>query len=426
MSIESKPPMSKKGKVMRIVMRFALPVLILSIGVALAIALVETAPKTKRQPPPRQARLVEIEPVHLGNHRTVVHALGTVQPAREVTLQSRVSGQVASVSKEFMPGGNFREGEMLVQLDSTDFELAVRHRESEVAQARMEVALEQGQQEVARREAEMLGGTAKEGDRSLMLRQPQLERVRARLKSAEASLALAKLELERTTVRAPFNATVRGRTVNIGMHVSPNTTLATLTGTDGFWIEAAVPLDQLKWIQIPRAAGKTGSSVRVFNEAAWGADVFRTGRVIRLLSDLDKDGRMARVLIDLEDPHALLPANAEKPKLLLNDFLRLEFEGVELPRVAAVKRHLVRDGNKIWLMNEKGELEIRTVEIAFSGRDQLFLRNSLRQGEQLVVTDISAPVQGMLLRTAEEKQEKTRPPAGEGKRGKKKESAGGN
>lgn len=384
----------------KLLTRLILPLLVVGAGLALAMNYVNNPPKATRQPSPRLPRLVEVMPVRFTDERVVVHAMGTVMSAREVSLQPRVSGQIVKVSDEFVPGGHFNEGDVLVVLDPSDFLLAVRQRESDLAQAKSALDLEFGQQAVAKREFEMLGEAVKEDERALVLRQPQLARAQAALDTAQAALDLAKLNLERATVRAPFNAMVRERLVNLGMQVTPSTTLAKVTGTDAFWIEVAVPVDELQWIRVPRSNGQTGSVVRVFNEAAWGASVFREGRVIRLMADLEKEGRMARLLVEVIDPEALLSSQNGKPRLLLDDYVRVEIEGIELKSVASLERRLVRDGDTVWVMNGEKKLEIRPVQVAFRGRDRLYVRDSLRDGELIVTSDLASPVAGMPLRTA--------------------------
>jgi RND family efflux transporter MFP subunit len=384
----------------KILTRVILPLLIIGGGVVLANYLIDTSPKAKRQPPPRRARLVEVTPVEFTDQRVVIHAMGTVVPAREVALQPRVSGQIIEVSGEFLPGGHFKEGDILVKIDQADYLLAVRQRESDLAQAKSALDLEFGQQAVAKREFEMLGEAVKEDERALVLRQPQLAQAEARMATALAALDQAKLNLDRTTVKAPFNAMVRERHVNLGMQVTPATTLAMLTGTDAYWIEVAVPVDELQWLDIPKSSDKDGSAVRVYNEAAWGAEAFRAGRVIRLMSDLEKEGRMARLLVEVADPDSLLPVNKDKPRLLLGDYVRVEIDGREIKNVAALARRLVRDGNTVWVLNTEGKLEIRPVQILFRGRDRLLVSDSLKVGEKIVVTDLASPVAGMELRTA--------------------------
>jgi len=239
-----------------------LPLLVIAAGVMVAWAMVQTAPKTGRQPPPRTARLVEVRPVDFGPQPTVVRAHGVVHPAREVVVYPRVTGEVIEISPALIPGGHFDAGEVLVRIDPVDFELALRQRETELARAQANLALEMGQQSVAEREFELLGETVIGESRSLVLRQPQLAQARASLAAAEAALDLAKLNLERATIRAPFNATLRSRNVNVGVQVSPNTALGTLTGSDEYWIELTVPVHLLPWIQVPRNGDEEGSAVR--------------------------------------------------------------------------------------------------------------------------------------------------------------------
>lgn len=383
---------------LKILTRLILPVLVIGAGVALASYYVKTSPHAQRQPPPRQARLVEVALVGFSTHRTVVQAMGTVMPSREVAVQPRVSGQILKVGNEFVPGGLFRENDVLVELDAADYELAVRQRESDWARAKSALELEMGQQSVALREFAMLGEKVSDTERALMLRQPQLARAQADVQVAQAALDLARLNLERTKVRVPFNGVIRQRPVNVGMQVTPSTTLAVLTGTDTFWVEASVPVDQLVWIRLPTAGEQGGSNARVFNESAWGSKAFRSGRVIRLLSDLERDGRMARLLVEIPDPEALLSENRGQPRMLLGDYVRVEIEGIEVESVVKLPRQVVRDGRAVWVMNERNELEIRPVQIVFRGPDHVLVRDSLRDGERIVVTDLASPVAGMPLR----------------------------
>jgi hypothetical protein len=138
--------------------------------------------------------------------------------------------------------------------------------------------------------------------------------------------------------------------------------------------------------------------VRVYDQALWGDDVYRTGRVIRLAADLEEQGRMARLIVSVEDPLSLEPADAEKPRLLLGSYVRCEIEGIQLASVASLGRGLIRDGNSVWIMDSEDKLDIRPVEIAFRGRDRVMISGGIRAGERLVVSRLATPVQGMALR----------------------------
>lgn len=382
-------------------LRIGLPVVVLLIGVAAAVALVQTAPKAKRTPPPKQARLVEVETARIGDANIEIEAMGTVVAAQEVVLQSQVSGEVVAVSPELAPGGLFRAGEEILRIDPADYELNVRQKESELATAQSNLQLEQGKQAIARREYELLGETVAKGDSDLVLRKPQLAAAKAQVNMARAALSMAQLNLDRTRIRAPFNAIVRSRSVNVGTRVSPNSQLATLIGTDRYWIELAVPVDQLQWLEIPRADRHSGSTLRVYNEAAWGPGVYRSGRIIRLAGDLEEEGRMARLLVAVDDPLALGAENRAAPALLIDSYVRVVLEGRPLSEVVTLDRSLIRDGDQVWIMGEDDALQIRPVQIRFRGRDVVHISAGIAEGERIVRTDLAAPVAGMALRTGD-------------------------
>lgn len=433
------PPRTRR-RLVSVLLHVVVPLGVVAGGALLAMHLIATAPEAKRQRPTPRARLVDVEAVSFSRHRAVVPAMGTVCPSRSVDLHPRVSGEIVQVSDEFLPGGRFRAGEPILQIDRQDYalaversgldlkqsqlaleqsDLAIEQRRSAVARTEGERQLEQGQQAVARHEYELLGETVSEDEKELVLRQPQLRTVEAAEQAAKAALAeaevakktaqvavdqarndlrQAELDLERTAIRAPFNALVTSRDVDLGATVSTTTALATLVGTDVYWVEVAVPVDQLKWVRLPRSATEQGSAVRVYAEAAWGTDRFRAGHVCRLTGDLEQQGRMARLLVSVEDPLALAEANRDQPALLLGSYVRVEIEGTEIESAAAVNRSLVHDGLNIWVMGRDDRLEIRPVTIAFRGRDHVLVTGGIQAGDRLVTTDLSAPVAGMPLR----------------------------
>jgi len=388
----------------RFVVRILLPVAVLAAGGWATKQLLESGPEARRRPPNRRARLVEVVRARRGAHATSVQAMGVVRPAREVVLKARVEGEVLEVASRFVPGARLAAGAHLLRLDAADYELTVRQRESELAKARADLAVERGNQIIARRESDLLGGDLKEEDRALLLRKPQLAIAEAAVKKAEAALDNARLEVQRTVVRAPFNAVVRERMVGLGTQVTRGAELVRLVGTDEYWVEASVPVDQLRWIRIPPAPGEQGAAVTVFDEAAWGSDRRRQGAVLCLLSDLEVEGRMARLLVSVGDPLA-------DPPMLLDAYVRVLIEGPQLEGVVDVDRRLVHDGDRVWVMNEQSRLEIRRVSIAFREKDRVFVSGGIADGERLVASDLSSVVEGMPLRLAEEKPEPARPAA---------------
>ncbi|MBN2315627.1 MAG: efflux RND transporter periplasmic adaptor subunit [Sedimentisphaerales bacterium] len=369
---------------------------------------VNTSPRAGRKKPPPQARLVQVMPTQKADCITTVTGDGIVMPAQQVTLRPQVTGRLVEVSDDVVPGGIVKAGQKLMAVDHRDYEIIVRQRHYDVANATMNLKVEQGNQAIAKQEYELLGEEINEEDRELVLREPHLASAQASEESAQAALQKAKLDLTRCDVNAPFNAIIQDKQTDLGATVSVTTNLVTLIGTDEAWIEVKVWIDQLKWLTIPRQNGDPGSDVKIYNTRAWGADRFRVGRVVCLLGELETQGRLARLLVAVDDPFCLKPENHELPALLMGSYVSAEIQGRTLNSVFPVKWSHLRDDNKtVWIMNDANELEIRPVEVIFSQSDQVFVTEGLTEGENLVVTDIAAPVAGMPLMVSPKQEQNT-------------------
>lgn len=381
-----------------IILRIVLPLLAIGVGLGVALWLMKTGPEAKPHTKNRNATLVNVQPVEFKPRQIHISAMGTVRPKQEVHLKPQVTGEIVRMSDEFLPGGFFRVGETLLQIDDTDYRLAVKQLESEVARVEAELQLERGNQLVSQKEFELLGESVSDEEKSLMLRQPQLENLRAALAAAEARLDQARINLQRAEIRSPFNAIVFSRDVNLGTRVTIGSELATLVGTDAYWVEVSVPVSRLRWISIPQARSEQGAPVRIYDQAAWGDGVSRAGRVARLSAALEEKGRMARLLVEIPDPQALKKRNSGKPGLLLNSYVRVEIEGQELMSSAAISRDLLRDDDTVWIMDRENRLDIRKVDIAFRGEKEIYLTAGIESGERLITSLLPTPVQGMPLR----------------------------
>jgi RND family efflux transporter MFP subunit len=376
------------------------PVVVLAVGAALSLLLLESPPKAARQRPAPEARVVEVAVVRFESRPTVVEAMGSVRPAREVVLRSQVAGAIVERAAGFEPGGRVAAGTVLLRIDPRDYELAVQQRRSELSEAEAALAIERGSQDVARREYELLGEVVADGERGLVLREPQLRTARAGIARAQAALAEAELALERTTVRAPFDATVRERSVDVGAQVDPASTLGTLVGTELYWVEAAVPVRKLRWLRLPRDGAGGGSAVRIYDDAAWDPGVSRAGTVVELLSAVEDEGRMARLLIAVDDPLGRAAGAAPTPLLLLGAFVRAEIEGRRVEQVAVLDRRAVHEGDRVWIMDGDDRLEIRPVTVVFRGRNEVLVSDGLAEGERVITSSLAAPVASMPLRLA--------------------------
>ena len=384
------------------IVRTLLPLVVIGAGAFGAWYFVKTKPKASQRPPQRMASLVEVRDIYPSTEQVQIEAMGTVLAAREVELKPRVQGEVIHISDALIPGGHVRRGDVLVRIDPRDYELAVEQARSMVAEAEYALTLEQGHQDIAKREWELLGADedASDLDRELALRQPHLKKAKAALRAAEAMLARAELDLARTVITAPFNGVITGKNIEPGAQASSQTQLATLVGTDEYWVQVSIPVDQLAWVDVPFDEGGLGSGVIV--RQYLGGDTWARwqGHVIRLLSDLDPAGRMARLLVRVPDPLGLTMSERDSPPLLIGAYVDVEVAGKVLAGTFAIDRSEVRDQSSLWFIDADDQLEIRPIQPVFRERSRVFVTSGLAPGERLITSDLPAPVAGMPLRLA--------------------------
>ncbi|MFZ5601166.1 MAG: efflux RND transporter periplasmic adaptor subunit [Pseudomonadota bacterium] len=377
-------------------LRFGLPLLVLVVAVLVTWQLMSSSPKAARAHKEREARLVETIAVTQADTLVPVQAWGEVKPARSITLKAQVSGIVKTLEAR-EPGTFFRQGDTLLQLDTTDYELALAQRRSELEQALANLEIEQGNQAVALSEYELLGTQASAAEKKRMLRGPQLQSANAQVAAARAAVEEARTQLARTTVTAPFEAVLQERHVDVGSHVTISGNLLELVGAEAAWLEVAVPVTQLRWIRFP-GAGSMGSTVKIFYDQVWAPQQMRTGRVIRLLSQLEENGRMARVLVQVEDPFARTDANRDQPRLMLGSFVRTEIEGIPVQQAVVIPRALLRENDTVWILKDGNTLEIRAVTVAYRDQENVFIAEGIRAGEQVISSALSTATDGMPVR----------------------------
>jgi len=371
-------------------------ILLLAAGV---IALIfSTEPTAQRSSATkRTAMLVDVTGISRGTFRPVIVAMGTVRPEQEIELSPRVSGEIVSISESFTPGGFVEEGDVLLRIDPADYEVNLLQRQSELRQATAELELELGRQDLAKKDYQELEGTISSEYKTLVLREPQLNTARAHVEAAQAAVRQAEIDLDRTRIRAPFGAHIINREANIGSQVSPGETLGRLVGIDSYWVEANVPVSDLRWIEFPQSGEPSQSNVRVRNRAAWPEDTFRAGNVHRLIGALENQTRLARVLLTVADPLAHEPESAGMPPLMVGSFVEARIEGKPIEDVIQMKRDFLRQNDTVWL-KEDGVLKIRKVEIVFRDQDYVYVRTGLDENDQVVTTNLATVLDGSPLR----------------------------
>ena len=371
--------------------------LIAALAAGLVYWIDSSEPKAQREgATKRTPMLVTVERVRRGTFVPTITALGRVAPAREIVLSPQVGGRVIEVADNFLPGGFVATGEVLVSLDPADDANTVQQRESELQQAQSDLAVELGRKDLARTDLELLDRELTPDNKALVLREPQRQAARAAVRAAEAALSQAQLELERTRIKAPFDAQLLSRSANIGSQVEPGTALAQLIGIDEYWVIVSVPIARLGQIAFP-ADGETGAIVRLRNRTAWAEGQSRQGRVRRLIGALDDQTRLARVLVSVTDPLARQP-DTDGPPLLVGTIVQAQIQGRPLADVVRIDRDHLREDDRLWL-NVDGTLQIRDAQVVFKDRQYAYISDGLDDGDWLVTSNLATVAEGAPLRT---------------------------
>lgn len=369
-------------------MRKLLPFFCLAFFVLLTIVLNVFKPQAEqRVNRPVPVMNVEVNTLAAVDYRVQIASFGTVQPRTQSELLPQVSGQITAVSPNFRDGGFFEKGEILLVIDPRDYETQVLIVESELADARLALAEEEARADQARKEWHRLGSQAQAPD--LVLRKPQLMAAQARVKSMEAKLALARLSLDRTKIRAPFSGRVLTTNVDLGSVVPPSAQLATLYATDYVEIRLPIKNTDLNFIDLPEdyrfhPANAILPDVEIEDRSAQPAEIW-PGKIVRTEGALDSFSHQLYVIAQIDDPYGQV-ASARRP-LKIGQYINAKIVGKEVKNVIVIPNAAIYQGSYVYIVRED-ILQRRDISIAWQNSKEALIAKGLDAGEQLVLTPL--------------------------------------
>ncbi|MEL6712913.1 MAG: efflux RND transporter periplasmic adaptor subunit [Planctomycetota bacterium] len=380
--------MSNPIRIAGLTLRYLAPLLLIVFGVVAARALAAQRKAPPKVEAPPSTTPVETVTAALEDHTWTLPAYGTVRALREVTLRPTVTGPVTGIHPNLIAGGRVAAGDVLVRIDPRDYELGVASARASLATAEADLEVERGNQAVARRELELLAGEIEldADERRLALREPIVAQREASVETARTQLSQAELDLERCNIVAPFDAVVTSETVETGAFLGAGNDVCTLVATETFVVEVSVPRDQLAGL------APVGAAASVWPTDA--APAPRAGRLARLLPEVDGEGRTARIQVEVDAP--LAPgAGGDASPLLLSSFARVELPLQPVTAAIALPRAALREGPRVWLVDDEGRLEFRDVTVHLRGAERFLVTEGLVGGERVITSTIGAPVPSM-------------------------------
>ena len=313
---------------------------------------------------------------------------GQSRPRTEVDLTPQVGGKVVYVSNQFVAGGQFKKGDVLLKIEEADFQVAVLRAQAGVARAEQLVIREKAEGEIARQDWADLG---RGGEPSpLTLREPQLAEAEANLLSAQADLNNAKLQLSRATIRAPFNGRIRERFADVGQFVGPGTRLARVFSTEAVEIPLSLNDADLTRVDIPLTMAVTDRSKAtdvILSAIIAGKKQVWNGKIVRTDGTFDPQTRTLSAIVEVLDPYGK-GASKDGTPLPPGLFVDAEIIGRTLESAIVIPRDALRPEDKVYVVNDKGVAESRDAVVYDTNAQRAVLKSGVEPGEYVIVSPL--------------------------------------
>ncbi|MEW6989196.1 efflux RND transporter periplasmic adaptor subunit [Colwelliaceae bacterium 6441] len=366
------------------------PIVILIAGVLLFVFF-----SSMKKPPEEKAKvdntpIVAVEEVTVAPLTLSVDSYGIVKPKYETEIVAQVSGQIVELSEAFLRGGFVKKGQLLARIDPNDYEAALIDADATLASAMAALEQERAKGKVAAQEWKRIIDAS---PTKLSLRKPQLAQELARVKAAQASVLRAKRNLERTELKAPYNAMIESRTIGLGSFVGTGSKVGKVLSTAMAEIRLPVADNQLQFL-VEQGKNASVSLVGTFAgvETTWQAKVARSEGVI------DNKSRMSYLVAEIKDPY-VLEEGSEKTPIRFGSYVNAKILGVELAKATILPRYLV-DNNRVAILNNESKLHYVDIDIVRQVGADVIVSKGLVSGDQLIVSALDYPVDGMKLALA--------------------------
>lgn len=372
-----------------------LPILIPVAAVVLTFLLIALRPAPPKQDAVVTTPLVEVEPARSVAADFVVRAQGTVQPRTQTVLVAEVSGVIVEVADQFNAGGFFKRGDVLLRIDPRDYQAALRRAEAAVANREALLAQERARADQAQRDWENLRRAGTPSD--LVLRKPYVAEAEANLRSAQADLQQARINADRTVIRAPYDGLMRDKRVDLGQFVGVGTQLADVFATDMAEIRLPLTEHDASFVTLPQATDEDGIAMTVRATIA-GVGHTWPARLVRSESVIDERSRVLYAVARIDDPYRRHTGSTHPQVLSFGTFVQGELPASIGHAVVAVPRLSIRGSNQLMVVDDEQRLRLREVHIVRSDAEHAYIDGGIADGERVIVSSLPAPVEGMTVR----------------------------
>lgn len=285
---------------MKIALRILIPIIVILLALQVAKSMIGAKPPLKSKQPPAVIPTVSTIVRSNETHSPPIHTFGTVKSYFETTLTPQISGTITFVSKDFRVGREVLKGETLARIDTTDYE-AILAREVATLTANQRTLAEEIIRSKQAEDDWIASGRKLNSASPFVLRKPQLASANASITSTEASIKKAQADIDRCTIKAPFDAIVSKRNASIGNFASAQAQLGTLVATEKAEIRLPLAPHQAARITLPNkstSAQQLTLTSPTKPGTTWTASLSRTEPVI------DPTNQVVFVIAEIDHPYS--------------------------------------------------------------------------------------------------------------------------
>ncbi len=373
------------------------------IGIFIAKSFLSDSVKAMKRPMSDTGVLVEVVDVHRQDHVVTISGTGQVQASHTQNIKSEANGRLTWISPEFYPGAKLKKGTVIAKINTEEYGIKLSNAKIQLRQKEVNLMLEEAKGKAASSELETLKNTMSdtqltEDEASLVKRQPQLQQALADVELAKNNVKQAQIDYDKSIVKCPYDAVVQTTNVSLGEYISGGTQLGTIIDSSEHWIYLSLNPTNVGWLNLDNDISKLKADVKY---EIGGKTVTKPAVVKSIQPAVESLGRMVQVLLAVKEPMGEPAAES----LLVGAFVTATIYAAEPLNSIELSRTHVREGNQAYVCTKDYTLSIRTLTTPFKTTDNVYVTDGLEDGDRVVTTLISSPVEGRKLRVKGEESE---------------------
>ena len=370
------------------------PILIVISGLIIGSLILFTGPSLEPRAPPENKPLIRTITAKSESIRLSSTAFGTVSPRSENELIPEVSGSIVFMSPSLVSGGFFKKDELLFSIEPLDYEVALEQSSAALKSAESEL-------ENAQRNHDRQINLAKKQSISEARKEEAINRLRfaeSAHREANARVSLAKKNLERTKIRAPYDGRVRNEKIDLGQFVNRGQSIASIYAIDSAEIRLPVHDKELAFLDLSLFETEKSKDNAVILKATFAGEQHTwNARIARTEGELDSRTRMINVIAEIDSPYSLKDS---RPPLTIGLFVEAEILGRFIEDAVIIPQSAIQERNLVYTVNEKNRLEFKKVEILRMINDQAVITDGLKTGDKVCISALRNAEPGMEVRTS--------------------------